>query len=128
MSGIKCVLDTNFVLGLLRSEERTLAWIRREGVDASECAYSAITRMELLGFGGITASEDRLIRERLAMFSYVALSGEVEDEAIRIRRANKIGLPDAIIAATALLLDARVLTHDEQFLSVFSREVSTRAR
>ena len=54
MSGIKYLLDTNFVLGLMRLDEKTLEWVRRERVDADECAYSAITRRELLGFAGIS--------------------------------------------------------------------------
>jgi len=38
----------------MRLDEKTLEWVRRERVDADECAYSAITRMELLGFAGIS--------------------------------------------------------------------------
>lgn len=128
MSGIKYVLDTNFVLGLMRLDEKTLEWVRRERVDADECAYSAITRMELLGFAGISVKEDGLIRERLSAFNYVPLSLEIENEAIRVRRAYAIALPDAIIAASAFLLNAQVLTHDQRLLSVCAKEAMTRGR
>ena len=63
MSGCKFLLDTNFILGMLKGTPAVVELIQRERLMAGQCAYSAITRMELLGFPGITPVEDMLIRD-----------------------------------------------------------------
>jgi predicted nucleic acid-binding protein len=46
------------------------------------------------------------------------LAGEIEDEAIAIRRAARLKLPDAIIAATALTSEATLVSADDDFSKV----------
>jgi hypothetical protein len=53
MSGIKYLLDTNFILGLLRAQPEVLSEVAARNLFFSECAFSAITRMEILGFAGL---------------------------------------------------------------------------
>jgi predicted nucleic acid-binding protein len=98
MSGIKYLLDTNCILGLLKASPEVLDLVSQRALLASECAYSAITRMELLGYPGITAAEEQLIVDRLSKFTYRAITIEVEDGAIALCRARKVKLPNAIIA------------------------------
>lgn len=62
-------MDTNFILGLLKSSPAVLSEVSERNILATECAYSAITRMELLGFPGITSAEDSL--SRLTRLLYV---------------------------------------------------------
>ena len=85
MSGIKFLLDTNFILGLLKSQSAVLAEISERKLSIAECGYSAVTRMELLGFPGISREEESLLRqklERLSSFLYtqVQTSHEVSYE------------------------------------------------
>jgi len=68
--------------------------------------------MELLGYPGITAGEDALIRQRLTQFTYLAISTAIEDKAIELRRSRQVKLPDALIAATALCNGLDLLTMD----------------
>lgn len=81
--------------------------------------------MELLGYPGITHGEERLITGKLGQLIYLPLIGPVEDEAIRLRRRYKIKLPDAIIAATALISETELLTLDKALDAVFKAELST---
>ncbi|MEN9434497.1 MAG: hypothetical protein RLZZ422_2086 [Pseudomonadota bacterium] len=83
-----------------------------------ECAYSAITRMELLGFPSITSTEEQAIRELLDEMHYIALDRAIEDLAIQLRRSTTLKLPDATIAATALLHKLTLLTLDEKLQKV----------
>ena len=85
---------------------------------AHQCAFSAVTRMELLGFPGITVDEDSLIRQRLAQFTYLAISTGIEDAAIELRRSRRVKIPDALIAATALCHGLELLTMDVGLQSV----------
>jgi len=118
MSGIKYLLDTNFILGLLKATPEVLAIVTERDLLASSCAYSAVTRMELLGYPNITSDEERLIADRLSKFTYLSISSEVEDLAIALRRTRKLKLPDALIAATAIHYGLELLTMDQALLAV----------
>jgi predicted nucleic acid-binding protein len=50
MNGIKYLLDTNIVIGLLQRDLIVLEILKNKQIQIGECAYSAITRMELLSF------------------------------------------------------------------------------
>jgi len=118
MSGIKYLLDTNFVLGLLKATPEVIAIVTERDLLASNCAYSAVTRMELLGYPNMTSDEERLISDRLSKFTYLSISYEVEDLAIALRRTRKLKLPDALIAATAIHYSLELLTLDQALLAI----------
>ena len=118
MSGIKYLLDTNFVLGLLKATPEAIAIVTERDLLASHCAYSAVTRMELLGYPNMTSDEERLISDRLSKFTYLSISSEVEDLAIALRRTRKLKLPDALIAATAIHYSLELLTLDQALLAI----------
>lgn len=123
MTGIKYLLDTNFIIGLLKSSPDTLAVAERLGIEARQCGYNAITRMELLGFPGMSPNEEALIQQRLKHLTYLPLTPDIEDMAIKLRRKHAIKLPDAIIAACSLVHGSVLLTHDQKLLAVMEREV-----
>ena len=57
MGGIKLRLDTHFVIGVLKGSGAVQAFMSDRPVPLKDCAYSFITRIELLGFPSITAAE-----------------------------------------------------------------------
>jgi predicted nucleic acid-binding protein len=122
MSGIKYLLDTNFILGLLKATPEVFKIISHHGVLTSNCAYSAITRMELMGYLGISAEEEKLIKDRLSNFCYLPITSEIEDMAIAFRRTRKMKLPDAIIAATAKHHDLELLSLDKSLVTILSNK------
>jgi predicted nucleic acid-binding protein len=70
--------------------------------------------MELLSFHGIAAEEEKHIRDFLDALSIISLSTEVEDTAIRLRRASRCKMPDAIVAASAITSNAILVTYDQE--------------
>jgi predicted nucleic acid-binding protein len=119
MSGLKYLLDTNFILGLMKSDPSVLGMIASQEILASECAYSsAVTRMELLGYPGITDEEAVRAQTRLAQLTHVAVTRDIEDAALALRRLRRVKLPDAIIAATARCRGLELLTLDIGLRSV----------
>jgi predicted nucleic acid-binding protein len=118
MSGVKFLLDTNYILGLLKSQPAVLEELALRKIGISECAYSAITRIELLGFQEISREEESLIRQKLERLTYLPLSRAIEDVTINLRQTRKIKLPDAVIAATALCAGIELLTLDKQLQSL----------
>lgn len=93
-------------------------------IESQRCGYSAITRMELLGFPGISVSERRLISQKLSCLVYIPLTPLIEDETIRLRSSYRIKLPDAIIAASSLVSGSQVLTHDKALLKIINADLT----
>lgn len=117
MSGAKFLLDTNIILGILKESEAALKLV--ESVPFEACCYSAITRMELLGFPGILEEEVAQIQGMLSCLTNFPLDRPIEDKVIEIRQQHKFKLPDAIIAATALVNGARLITLDQKLDRIY---------
>ena len=80
-------------------------WIQEEAL------VSVITRIEVLGYTQPDREQDRVNRF-LALFQEISLEEEIVRATISIRRQHSIGVPDAIIAATALDLDVPLVTRN----------------
>jgi predicted nucleic acid-binding protein len=105
------VLDTNIILYLLGNK-------LSEPMPLGHYYASVITEMELLSFPALTKTEEKVIRDFLADIQVVGILPDIKENAIRLRRDHKLKLPDAIIAATALSLDALLLTNDNGIIRV----------
>lgn len=81
-------------------------------------SISIITEIELLSFSGLSEEEKQRVRNLLHVLDRVPLSDTVRDQTILLRRRNRLKLPDAIIAASALTQQAILLTNDQSFASV----------
>jgi predicted nucleic acid-binding protein len=117
MSGIeKLVLDTNAVINLLDNKEKF--HFLSEAFPDNEKVISVITQIELLGYPDITEEVDELIRSFLDDIVIILPDIEIIETAIQIRR-NKptLKLPDAIIAASAIALNATLITNDNDILT-----------
>jgi|688.fasta_scaffold877246_2 predicted nucleic acid-binding protein len=112
MTGIKYLLDTNFLIGLLKASPDVIAVVLARQIQVSECAYSFMTRMEILGFEGLEQDECLLIESKLFHLTRLELSIAIEEKVIEIRRSRKVKMPDAIIAATTLVHKLELLTLD----------------
>jgi len=108
---MKWLLDTNTVLYLLGG--RLAA-----PLVAGEYSVSVISEMELLSYPALDEAAEKHIRSFLADVAVIGLTQPVKESAIRIRRQTGLRLPDAIVAATAVVLDAEVLTNDLDLLRV----------
>jgi predicted nucleic acid-binding protein len=112
MNGLSYLLDTNIIIGLLKGNQESIAQL--VGVALPSCAYSAVTRMELLSFPHLTESESTLIGQLLMPMTYLAISPVVEDVTIEFRQRHQVKLPDAIIAATAKVHGLQLVTLDKK--------------
>jgi len=108
---MKHLIDTNVwidaLAGRLSAESFLLV-----SVEVEWAGYSAITRLELFGFPGIKVSEESKIKDLLKPFEEVAVTSDIIDRAIKIRKKSKVKVPDAIIAGTALACDCRLVTRN----------------
>lgn len=85
-----------------------------ESVQAGLASISAIVRAEVLAWGEHTAASLTAARALLDVCHLVPVSAAIADEAARIRRETGLKLPDALIAATAVLQRATLVTANER--------------
>lgn len=115
MSG-KILLDTNVVIDFLNGHPGLKDLSERLG--EVEYFASVITRMELLSFGRLTAEAEKMLNNFLTNLMVITLDDKVEHAAIALRRATRLKLPDAIVAATAWAEGLVLLTSDQQMLNL----------
>ncbi len=68
--------------------------------------------MEFLGFNQFTAKEKRQAEFFLSFANILPLEDAIVEQAIQIKQAKKMKLPDAIIAATASHYNMELITHN----------------
>jgi predicted nucleic acid-binding protein len=105
------LLDTNAVIYLVNGR---LSFPLPEG----KYSISIITEIELLSFSDLSAEEEKRVLDLLLVLDRIQITDNVRDQAILLRRKNRLKLPDAVIAATAMTLQATLLTNDQSFTAI----------
>ena len=109
----RVLVDTNVIIYILNGN-RELA----ENVHGRYTFLSVISELELLSFPKITPKEEFVINSFISDMNVIGLNDDVKRETKRIRKLYGLKLPDSIIAATAVYLNCRLLTADQQFLKI----------
>jgi toxin FitB len=102
------LLDSNIVIYAGQSQ---FQWLRQL-LQPLPCAVSVATKIEVLGYHSLTP-EDKADLERFFSASEILeTSIKIADRAVALRQRRKMSLGDAIIAATALHHDYRLITRN----------------
>lgn len=104
---MKYLLDTNAVIYLPGGR-------LRHALPQGDFGVSAITEIRLLSWSALLPNDERIVRGFLDEVVRYPLADAIRDRTISLRRAFRLKLPDALIAATALEADAIPLTNDQQ--------------
>lgn len=86
---------------------------------------SVISTLELLSFPAIEPAEEQQIHEFLTTATVVELTNAIKNAAIQLRRRYRLKLADAIIAGTAAVLGAELITNDRRLSNVAEITVLT---
>lgn len=114
------MLDTNILVDYLRQKTQALAFIETYG--KANLAISPIVSMEV--YQGVLDKKDLLrTRKKLNGFASLPLNQEVVQLAMQLQQqyilSHHVGIPDTLIAATALVFDLELKTlnlKDFQFI------------
>lgn len=87
-------------------------------------SISIITKIEVLGFNFKNVEEHQLLLGICNDLNIIALTNEIADSAIEIRKKYRIKLPDAIIYATALVNNTSLITNDIDDFKLLNEGVS----
>jgi predicted nucleic acid-binding protein len=84
-------------------------------LDGQNLYISFITRIELLSYPKIDQASIDLIEDFLEQVPVVESNPVINADAITLRRATGLEVPDSIIAASARFLGVRLMTADKDF-------------
>jgi predicted nucleic acid-binding protein len=102
---VSFVFDTNIVLYHLTGK---LA----DPLPVGQLFVSIITEIELLSYPAISPSEEASIVVLLSRIQVFNITDQIRDEAIRLRKAHKLKLPDSLIVATAIASGSILVSND----------------
>jgi predicted nucleic acid-binding protein len=117
--GTPSLLDSNIAIYLIKGglEKTTEQNIRM--ATATGFNLSVITQIELLGFAFPTDEVKAKTEKLVAQCTVYTLDNQIVAKTIELRQKYKIKLPDAIIAATAIIFDFTLLSrNDKDFESI----------
>ena len=102
------LLDSNIVIYAAQPQHSDLLqFIRQESR-----AVSIVSRIEVLGFHRISARERQICEAFFLTVEMIRLSDRIVDRAVELRQQRRMGLGDAIIAATALEHSLTLITRN----------------
>ena len=104
----KYLLDTNVVLDFMGKKLPDKSMVLLSKIIDNQINISAINKMELLGFDHV--EQDLIAFVNFSKVYYI--DDEVIEQTVALRRKYKIKLPDAIIAATAIVNDLTLISHN----------------
>ena len=116
------LLDTNVVIDFCNSRLPQNAKDLLEGIEPS---ISVITNIELFASSKITEKEKSAIEDFVGISKvYNSIDNSIVARTILIRKLHKTKLPDAIIAATALVYNLTLISgNSADFKNIFELKV-----
>jgi hypothetical protein len=81
---------------------------------SADSAVASVTQIEVYGFTGLKPVEEAALDILFRRLTVHQLDAAVIERAIALRQQNKMGLADAIIAATAPVHDLPLVTRNEE--------------
>ena len=106
--GKKFLIDTNTIIDAQMKKLPQEGLIFLADIINDDFTISFITYIEFLGYKDVTkASEDFI-----ALADVIEINKEIIDTCISLRKIRNIKLPDAIIAATALVYKLTIVSHN----------------
>jgi len=104
------LLDSNILIEILNHKLDLLAFM--DTLPDCEIYINPVVEIEVLAKDGMSTREEADARALLDSFKWAEIDKLVREITIQIRRAKELRIPDALIAASAITLNATVLSND----------------
>jgi len=115
------LLDTNTIIYYLKAALPIHAMKAMNKIVDIKPNLSVITKIELLCFKGTKQSEEKITRTFVDASTVFGLDNDIVNKTIVLRKLHPIKLPDAIIAATAIVFNLVLITRNmSDFESIVS--------
>ncbi|SMO63999.1 type II toxin-antitoxin system VapC family toxin [Gracilimonas mengyeensis] len=118
------IIDTNIIIDLLKGKDEAQSFLE-SSIDTN-LFLSVITTSEI-NTGIRDEREEQIFEELLSIFEVIPVTQTIAIESGKLRKkflaSHGIETPDAIIAATANLLEVPIATLDKKHFSVLTDEL-----
>jgi len=111
MSATECLIDTNILIYHTTGSEIALDFLTKLS-DEGSLNISILTKIEFLGWDKHTPEGFEKCKKLIEFANIYSLNEEVADKAIELKRKVNIKLADAVIGATALVNDLKLVTRN----------------
>lgn len=111
-------LDTNILIAYLDGEQFVVDFILEQKETGRALFIPSVVAAELLSLPKITDAQLQRLRGFVASFIVVPFDTALIEAAAALRRRYGIALPDAIVAATALVRQTPLITRDHGFRKI----------
>jgi predicted nucleic acid-binding protein len=108
MSGRRLLLDSNIIIYVAKKQLDPVGFIQPE----DELFISDISYMETLGFPFPDENEKRETQALLDILFRFSIEEPIVQKVVEIKQQRRIKLPDAIIAATAIVHNCAIVTRN----------------
>jgi len=106
------LIDTNILIDHLRGDAQATKFLTDIETGRAKGCVSVLTEYELLSVPHLQASEAREIERLLALMPRLAITSRVARLAAEFRRRYNTDIADALIAATARIRSATLVTRN----------------
>lgn len=113
MNGSRYLLDTNAIIALLQGNQQVSESLQ----NAEWIGISLISQLEFLAFTRLVDEDRQLFEQFLQQIEVIGLAvdqNELIAQIIQMRQQYRLPLPDAIIVATAIQMNANLITADQK--------------
>lgn len=104
------LIDSNIIIYAAQPQYDDL----RRFIDEVKPSVSVVSYIETLGYHRLDEVEQQLLEQFFHLTEMLPLSETVVHQAVRLRQQRRMGLGDAIVAATAIAHDLTLVTHNIQ--------------
>ena len=111
-------LDTNILIAYLEGEETVVAFVLTQKEAGRTLFVSSISVAELLSRNTLTSTDIAHIKNLVGSLLSVPLDDELAEAVGALRRKYKLPIPDAAVAATALVRQSPLVTRDKGFRKI----------
>lgn len=122
--GMRLLLDTNAIIALLKENKKIIEFTDK----ADDIFISVINELEFRSFSNLSSNDLKLFGVFISMvkvLDLLTLDTPLKNKIIEVRNTYKLKLPDAIIAAMAIINNAILITADKDFERVKELQLRT---
>lgn len=104
------LIDTNVVIDYMGERFPNSALDFLDNIINTSFYLSIINKIEILGFKNLSSNEEKQFQSLIRASNIILLNDDIVDETIALRKKYSIKLPDAVIAASAISINAILIT------------------
>ncbi len=120
MNGNKALLDSNVIIDASKNLISVV-----DIINSYDMLFtSIICYIEVLGFNFKTETEKNAVERIFKSLSVININREIADFTVELRKKSKIKLPDALIMASAEIIEADLITSNISDFKNHSKNIS----